>query len=90
MNTEMGAHHNQIRVAHLNTVSIPKHRDEIQRVMHETDLDILCTSETNIKSNTPPKRFNIPGYKFIKQNHEYGPKGRIGIFFKETYKPKKI
>jgi hypothetical protein len=90
MNSEMGAHNNHLRVAHLNTVSIPKHRDEIQRVICETDLDILCTSETNIKTGTPAKRYNIPGYKLIKKNREYGAKGGIGIYFKDIYKPKKI
>ena len=79
-----------LRVAHLNTASIPKHLEEIVRLVLETDLDIFACCETNIKANTPAKRFNIPGYKLIKHNRDHTTKGGVGIFFKDLYKPKKI
>ena len=79
-----------LRVAHLNTSSIPKHIEEIIRMTLETDLDIFACSETNIKNHTPAKRYNIPGYKLIKVNRNNVKKGGVGIFFKDIYKPKKI
>lgn len=39
---------NFLRIAHINAVSIPLHRDEIYRVINKTDLDIVGISETNI------------------------------------------
>ena len=64
-----------LRVAHLNTSSIPKHIEEIIRTTLETDLDIFACSETNIKNHTPAKRYNIPGYKLIKANRNNVKKG---------------
>ena len=40
---------NYLRLAHMNSVSIPLHREEIFRVISKTDLDIIGFSETNIK-----------------------------------------
>lgn len=83
-------HKNLLRIAHLNTASIPKHFDEIARLVIECGLDIFACSETNIKANTPAKRYNIPGYKLIKLNRDHTTKGGIGIYFKDAYKPKRI
>ena len=81
---EQFQHH--LRVGHLNTVSVPKHQDEIVRVVVGADLDIFLVCETNIKANTPTHRFRIPGYKLLR----VGAKGGVGAYFKEIYKPKKI
>ena len=79
----------QIKVGHLNTVSIPKHRDEIQWVVGRAGLDIFAASETNIKANTPAHRFNIPGYKLLRHDR-IAPKGGVGIYFRDIFKPKRI
>ena len=87
---DFGPYKNHLRVAHLNTASIPKHRDEIQRVMLEADLDIFAASETNIKPGTPSHLYKVPGYKLIKQDRTHTTKGGVGVYFKEVYKPKRI
>ena len=49
INSKLKAFRNLISIAHLNSVSIPLHRDEIFRVIVETFFDIIGFSETNIK-----------------------------------------
>ena len=40
---------NFLCLAHINAVSVPLHRDEIERIINLINLDILAISETNIK-----------------------------------------
>ena len=40
---------NFLFLAHINAVSVPLHRDEIERIINLINLDILAISETNIK-----------------------------------------
>ena len=74
-----------LKIGHLNTVSIPKHRDEINRLMGEIDFDIFGASETNIKPGTPANLFRIPGYKLIRADRTVTTKGGVGIYFKEDF-----
>ena len=53
INNNLNLHKNLINMAHINAVSIPKHKAEIQRSINDTNLDILAVIETNIKDNTP-------------------------------------
>ena len=90
MNADFDSNKHLVRFGHLNTASIPKHRDEIQRTVVGTDLDIFAASETNIKAGTPSHRFTIPGYKLIRHDRNHTTKGGVGLYFKNIYKPKKI
>ena len=47
INSELNKYKNNLRISHMNAVSIPKHRDEIRRVVSKTDLDFIGISETN-------------------------------------------
>ena len=49
INSKLKAFRNLISIAHLNSVSIPLHRDKIFRVIVVTFFDIIGFSETNIK-----------------------------------------
>ena len=79
-----------LRFGHMNTVSIPKHRDEIYRLIRSLDFDIFAACETNIKPSTPSSLFKMPGYKFIRKDRTHTTKGGVGIYFKDIYKPQKI
>ena len=48
---EFKKHPYNLRVGHLNTVSIPKHHEELQRIVGM--FDIFGASETFIKNGTP-------------------------------------
>jgi hypothetical protein len=40
---KLGNYENLVKLAHVNACSIPKHLHEIDKTMHEVDLDILGT-----------------------------------------------
>ena len=48
INQQLRPFSSYLRLAHMNSVSIPLHKDEIYRVISKTDLDIVGFSETNI------------------------------------------
>ena len=79
-----------LRIGHLNTVSIPKHFDEIYRLIRLAGFDIFASSETNIKPSTPSHLFKMPGFTLIRNDRTHTTKGGVGVYFKEEYKPKKI
>ena len=54
INSKLKLFRNFLSIAHLNTVSIPLHRDEIFRVMSKANFDIAGFSETNIKKTPLP------------------------------------
>ena len=48
MNRNLNLYKNYLYVSHMNSVSIPLHRDEILRIAIKTGMDIMGFSETNI------------------------------------------
>ena len=90
INKELRPFIHNIKVAHLNAVSIPKHRDEIARVLSLTQFDVFGVSETNIKPATPKNLYQIPGYKLIRADRTHTTKGGVGIYFRDIYQPQKI
>ena len=89
INKELQQFIHNIKVAHLNAVSIPKHRDEISRVLSLTQFDVFGVSETSIKPGTPKNLYQIPGYKLIRADRTHTTKGGVGIYFRDIYQPKK-
>ena len=71
-----------LSIAHLNSVSIPLHRDEISRVINKTNLDIIGFSETNIKKNTPSGLFKFNGYKLFHSDRNWGNNGGVAVLIK--------
>ena len=51
LESELNKHPYNLKIGHLNTVSIPKHHEELQRII--TMFDIFGASETFIKNGTP-------------------------------------
>ena len=66
---------NSIRVGHLNAVSVAKHRDEIYRIMHGADMDVVLVSESNMKKDTPKSRLHMPGYKLFRRDRLHADRG---------------
>lgn len=84
INNKLKPFRNFINLAHLNSVSIPLHRDEIYRIILKTKFDIICFSETNIKKDTPAYRYNFPGYKLFHVDRE-GPCGGVGVLIRSDW-----
>ena len=77
INSDMADYKDNLKIGHLNTSSIPKHREEIYRTLRMIDLDIFAASETNIKPGTPSKLFNFPDYKLIRADRTHRTKGGV-------------
>ena len=74
---------NNLTSFHINACSIPKHYDEIVRLLIETGVDILGISETFICEKTPKMFYEIPGYKFFHKDRTSQSRGGTGLYIKE-------
>ena len=90
INGEVNKFKNILKIGHLNAVSLPLHRDEIQRLLYDTDFDIVAVSETNIKKSTPSLVYKIEGYQFFHVDRNHTTRGGVGIFVKNELTAKKI
>ena len=81
---------NSIRVGHLNAVSVAKHRDEIYRIMHGADMDVVLVSESNMKKDTPKSRLHMPGYKLFRRDRLHADRGGVAIYIKSCIAAKYI
>ena len=88
LDTELRKFPNDLTVGHMNTVSIPKHHDEIRRIIGK--FHIFAASETNIKSNTPSSRYNFDGFKFFGLNREKCNFGGVGLYVSDQISSKRI
>ena len=90
INEKFKHHDNLLKLAHVNARSIPKHLHEIDKVIHETNLDILGTCETFISSNTPKTSFEIPGYNFFHVDRNMTCRGGVGCYIRSEYPARHI
>jgi exonuclease III len=81
---------NNLTSFHINAQSIPKHYDEIVRILTETGVDILGVSETFVCEKTPKIFYEIPGYKFFHKDRTMKSRGGTGIYIKEGIDCKEI
>ena len=74
---------NNLTSIHINAQSIPKHYDEIVRLLVETGVDILAVSETFVCEKTPKMFYEVPGYKFFHTDRTMQSRGSAGIYVKD-------
>ena len=76
-----------LKVGHLNTVSIPKHFDELKQIVNK--FQIFAASETNIRPNTPESLYNFEGFNFFGSNRKKGTLG-VGLYIDDKIESKRI
>ena len=81
---------NNLTSFHINAGSIPKHYDEIVRVLDETGFNILCVSETFVCEKTPKIFYEIPGYSFVHRDRNMKCRGGTGLYIKNRLNFKEI
>ena len=79
-----------LRVCHINPTSVVPHRDEMFRLVDETDMDVIAVSETNMKSSTLKSRITLPGYKLFRKDRTYAGRGGVCLYLKDNITAKKI
>ena len=77
-----------LNIGHLNTVSIPKRRDELFRIIKH--FQIFGVSETNFKSDTPQCLIDFEGFKFFGCNRNKGKCGGVGLYINDQFKTKRV
>ena len=81
---------NNLTSFHINAGSIPKHYDEIVRLLYLTGVDILGVSETFICDKTPKIFYEIPGYTFVHRDRDMKCRGGTGLYIKNGLNFKEI
>ena len=76
-----------LKIGHLNTVSIPKHYDELKPIINK--FQIFASSETNIRANTPDSLYNFEGYNFFGSNRKKGTLG-VGLYVNSQIEAKRV
>ena len=87
LDTELKKFPHDLKIGHLNTVSIPKHYDELKPIINK--FQIFASSETNIRSNTPESLYNFEGYNFFGSNRSKGTLG-VGLYVNSQIEAKRI
>ena len=79
-----------LKIAHLNSSSVPKHRDEISNIIHTCNFDIFGVCETFIKEHTPKSVFSINDYQFFHKDRNSASKGGVGLYIRNGIKATRI
>ena len=79
-----------LKIGHLNTSSVPKHRDELANLFHACKFDVFGAGETFIKDHTPKSVFSISDYKFFHKNRKKRSKGGVGLYVRNEIKATRI
>ena len=90
INNKLNGKNNFIKIAHLNTRSLPRHIDEFKNVVQSTSFDIIGVCESFICKNTPTDLYVIPGYKFFHKDRDMTCRGGVGLYIKEELPSKYI
>ena len=92
INSDFESFSNFVKFGHVNAVTVPGNKDEIERTLIGSDFDIFAVTETNIHQNTPKSAFEIKNYRFFHQDREGDnhSKGGCGIYCKKELKTKHI
>ena len=71
----------------LNVQSLLPKLPNIVAELHQRDADVICLTETNLKSGTPNRLVNLPGYRLYRQDRRLGRKkagGGVAIYIRDT------
>ena len=88
LDCELQKNPHDLHCGHLNTVSIPKRRDLLEKIIRK--FQIFGASESNVKSNTPPELYNFEGYKYFGTNRNNCNFGGVGLYISDLIECKRI
>ena len=57
-----------VTIAHLNIRSINRKLEEVIRILGQSDVEILCISESWLNQSVPDHMISIAGYNLIRQD----------------------
>ena len=63
MNTKNKGERKGLRIASYNIVSLRKHKNELETVLNERNIDVIGLNETRLESKVPNSVVNIENYQ---------------------------
>ena len=72
VNAAMKDSRNKLTIEHLNAQSLLSHIDEVEILMEERNVDILCISETWLDSCIQDSFINLYNYNVYRCGYEFG------------------
>ena len=76
--------HNGLKVAHVNCRSLLPKKDEIYWLVHSTDIDILCITETWLDDAIINEDVYIDGYSIIRKDRNFKRGGGVLMYIKDS------
>ena len=77
-------------MGHLNARSLNKNIIELKAILELTEFDVICISESWLRSRTPKDRFMIEGYKIFRSDRKNKRGGGACIYVREEFDCKRI
>ena len=75
---QVKASRKEILIVHLNCRSVINKQEEIENIIHETDADLICLSETWMDDSVPLQALTPVGYKMIRKDRHHDFKQKYG------------
>ena len=80
---------NNFIVAHLNAHSLNKNIIELREIVENVEFDVLCISESWLRSRTPKDRFVINGFNIFRSDRRNKRGGGVCCYVRDNYIAKK-
>ena len=90
INNSFFNYRNCFKIAHLNARSLPRHFDEVSRLVINTDFDIISLSESWLNKSISNNNIKIAGYKMFRRDRAIRGGGGVCMYVKDSYKSKVI
>ena len=74
-----------LKIAHLNTRSLPKHLDEFKILVADNPFDVICLSETWLNSTWSDNELHIDGYNIIRRDRDDSQRGGTAIYYSTNF-----
>ena len=82
-----------ITIELLNVQSLLPKLPDITAELQHRDPDVLCYTETNLKSGTPNRLISLPGYQVFRQDRTLGRKkagGGVAIYIRDSFQASRV
>ena len=86
-------HSSNITIELLNVQSLLPKLPDIVSELQQRNADVICFTETNLKSSTPDRLISLPGYRVYRQDRMLGRKkagGGVAVYIRDTLQATRI
>ncbi len=77
-------------MGHLNIRSVASKTEQLEQLLTNSNIDLLCLSETWLAESSPNIAYLVPGYKVFRKDCKFGNVGGLLMYVKDCIKCKEI